>query len=202
MEKQTETYRYKDFEVFKLTLAMPPLEQTIETRKLGGGKTSKYLKIEVIQATADRLFRTWEVMDEKYMNVLNEVVCTVKISAVPDYPNADIMVFTGSASKPIQCEAKSDPAAFPVGKFTNALEYCLPASKSEAIGDAFGVLGNIFGRNLNRKASNDFGFNLSYGKPKDKVEIVEDEAREGEEPELAKELPNQEQKEENQDVPF
>lgn len=157
-------YRYKDFEAYKIALAKAPLSEWILTRSLGGGKSSTYMPIEISEALADMFFRTWEVRDEKYMNVLNEIVSTVKINALPDYPGADYITFSGSASKPVQCDAKSEVYLFPKGKKTNALEYCLPAVRSDAIGNALETLGNVFGRNLSRKADNNFGFNLSYKK--------------------------------------
>jgi hypothetical protein len=167
MEGKTEFYRYKDFEAYKIALTKPPQSDWLKNRELGGNKKSNYQPIEIIEAIADRVFREWYVMDEKYMNVLNEVVCTVKINALPDYPGADWIQFTGSASKPVQAASGSKPEEFPKGKLSNALQYCLPAVRSDAIGCAFEVLGNLFGRNVNRAASNDFGFDVSYKKPKE-----------------------------------
>ena len=40
---------------------------------------------------------------------------------------------------------------FPANKHKNAIQYCLPASRSEAIGNALETIGNVFGRNLNRE---------------------------------------------------
>ena len=164
MEQMVDFFRYKGIEQFKKTLASAPDERWFKTRNLGGGKVATYIPIFIKEALADRLFRSWEIADEKYMNVLNEIVCTVKIIAIPDYPGAEHMSFTGSASKPVQCDSGSVVHEFPKGKKANALEYCLPAVRSEAIGNAFGTLGNIFGRNVDRSASNDFGFDLTYKK--------------------------------------
>lgn len=163
MEK-VEYYRYKDVEEFKKVLSGSPNEKWMKDRAIGGGKSARYEPIEIKEALADRVFRTWEVSDEKYMNVLNEIVCTVKIVAMPDYPDAEHMSFTGSASKPVQCDSGVKAHEFPKGKKANALEYCLPAVRSEAIGNALETLGNLFGRNVARRVSNDFGFDLSYNK--------------------------------------
>lgn len=166
--EKVESYRYKDFESYKVALSTPPPPAILKERSLGGNKTTTYEPIEVKQSFADVFFREWNVVDEKYFNILNEIVCTTKINALPDYPGADFITFTGSASKPIQIDAgtKTIPAfkpfEFPKGKKANALEYCLPAVRSEAIGNAFETLGNIFGRSLGRSVSNDFGFNVSY----------------------------------------
>ena len=162
--EKIEFYRFAGVESFKLALAAQPQDVWLKSRDIGGGKSAQYAPIQIKEAIADRMFRTWEVADEKYMNVLNEIVCTVKIIALPDYPGADHMSFTGSASKPVQCDSKSVAHEFPKGKKANALEYCLPAVRSEAIGNAFETLGNVFGRNVARAVSNDFGFDLKYKK--------------------------------------
>ena len=164
MSEIIEYYRYKDIEEYKLALTANPSASWLKERGLGGGKSAAYEPIEVKQALADRIFRNWEVCEEKYMNVLNEIVCTVKITALPDYPGGDHILFTGSASKPVQCDSGSKVDQFPKGKKANALEYCLPAVRSEAIGNALETLGNLFGRNVARSVSNDFGFSVKYKK--------------------------------------
>lgn len=172
MEEKVENYRYKDHEEYSLKLNRPPEEGWIKNRTIGGGRSIDYTSIEVKEAIADVIFREWNVVHENYVPVLNEIVGTVKIIALPDYPGADHITFTGSASKPIQCKAGSDPAEFPKGKLPNALQYCLPACRSDAIGCAFESLGNIFGRNVSREASNNYGFNLEY-KEKKNEEVPE-----------------------------
>ena len=164
MGEKIEYYRYKDIEEFKLALSANPSVKWMKDRNIGGGKSATYEPIEIKEALADRVFRSWEVCEEKYMNVLNEIVCTVKIIALPDYPGSDHMSFTGSASKPVQCDSGVKAEEFPKGKKANALEYCLPAVRSEAIGNALETLGNLFGRNVARSVSNDFGFDLKYKK--------------------------------------
>lgn len=165
MEQVTKEYfRFKDVEAYKLKLNSEPQDGWILTRELGGNKKTSYMPIEVKQALADTIFREWHVVEEKYFNMLNEIVCTVKINALPDYPNSDYITFTGSASKPIQTDSGCKAEEFPKGKKSNALEYCLPAVRSEAIGNALEVLGNVFGRNIGRSVSNNFGFKLEYKK--------------------------------------
>jgi len=161
-KEKEELYRYKDYEGFKKAITHKPPPSMLKSRSIGGNKKSFYQPIEVIETLADINFREWTVAHEVYMNVLNEIVCTVKINALPDYPGADYMTFTGSASKQITCEKNSLPEKFPIGKKGNAIQYNLPAVRSDAIGCAFETLGNLFGRNVNREASNDFGYDVSY----------------------------------------
>ncbi|MGB0881874.1 MAG: hypothetical protein ACPGSO_02895 [Vicingaceae bacterium] len=159
-----ELYRYKNVEEYKKTISVKPQERWFDSRNLGGGKSATYIPIAVKEALADRIFREWNVIDERHDVILNEIVYRVKIQALPDYPNAEHIFFTGTAAKPIQQHKDSSPESFPIGKKGNALEYCLPAARSEAIANALETLGNLFGRNVGRKVDNDFGFDLSYKK--------------------------------------
>ena len=89
MSEKTEQYRYPDFITFKKALSSKPPASMLKSRSLGAGKSAEYAPIQVIETLADVNFREWTVSDERYMNVLNEIVCTVKINALPDYPGAD-----------------------------------------------------------------------------------------------------------------
>lgn len=164
MEEKKEYFRFLNVEAYKVKLNSAPQDGWIIQRDLGGGKQANYIPIEMKEALADMIFREWHVVEEKYFNLFNEIVCTVKINALPDYPGADYITFTGSASKPIQTDKGSLVTEFPKGKKANALEYCLPAVRSEAIGNALEVLGNLFGRNVGRAASNNFGLKIEYKK--------------------------------------
>jgi hypothetical protein len=164
MSEIIESYRYENFEAWKVAITKGPPASLIKTRGLGGSKQSSYQPIEVTEALADMMFREWNVSDEKYFNIINEIVCTVKITALPDYPGADYMVFTGTASKPVTVDKGSDLTQFPKGKKANALQYNMPAVRSDAIGCAFETKGNLFGRNISRESTNDFGFDVSYEK--------------------------------------
>lgn len=162
-------YRFKDHEDYMIRLAGEPQEDNVKERSLGGSNVHCYLPIEVVEITADYVFREWHVIDEDFSNVLNELVCTVKIEATPDYPDAMPIRFTGSASKAIPADKGSKAEEFPLGKKTNALQYCLPAVRSDAIGCALESLGNVFGRNVSRKnASNDYSYDLKYENDEEK----------------------------------
>lgn len=135
-----------------------PNSNWIKERKIYGGKNSLHVPIEKIQALADIYFSEWNVVDEKYNTIANEVIGTVKIKALPSYPGAKFEYFTGSAAIPIQTDKGSKVKDFPKGKKSNALEYNLPSVRSRAIANAFSTKGNVFGRNLGRAVSVDFNF--------------------------------------------
>lgn len=152
----TTHFNFTNFDSWRDALNKAPNSKWILQRKLGGAKTSKYIPLFVQQALADTFFREFDVIEENYMVVSNEVLCTVKIHFLPDYPDSELRTMTGVAAKPIQQDANTPPSSFPTGKKANALEYNAPASRSAAVSNALTSFANIFGRNLNRDVRNDY----------------------------------------------
>lgn len=149
-------YNFSNDEEYKKALKASPKQDWVEKRSLGGSKKSSYIPLYIQTALADKLFQQWDVVDEDFRIVHNEIVYVVKIEYQPSYPGAELRRCTGVGAKPIQCDSSSVPSLFPKGKKTNALEYNAPAARSAAISNAFTTLGNIFGRNLNRNTNNNF----------------------------------------------
>lgn len=149
-------YKFTDKEGYQKFLNLAPMQEWVESRTLGGSKTSLFVPAHIAEGIADQIFLYWDLVDEKYSVVANEILCTVKIEYQPSYPGSDIRRCTGTAAKPIQMSSKSDPALFPKNKILNSLEYCAPSSQTAAIANAFKHLGNVFGRNLNRATVNNF----------------------------------------------
>lgn len=157
-EQIVEVFQYKDRESWIQAIQKSPLDSWMKSRDLGGGRTSKFIPLAIQQALADKLFREFDVVDENYQVVVNEVICTVKIQILPDYPHAEYRRITGTAAKPIQSVKGSSASAFPNGKLTNALEYVAPSARAAAMANALTTFGNVFGRNLNRDMSSNFSF--------------------------------------------
>ncbi len=133
-----EEYRFKDRKSYAEALDRFIMEDDVQERSLGDDKPKhRYLPIPLKDAIADYIFQYWNVIDEKYIPMDGFLVSTIKLVYVPDYPGADEIFCTGSA-------------AVLLNKAKNNLEFQLPSVRSEAIGNAFGSLGNIFGRNLSR----------------------------------------------------
>lgn len=155
--KMEDLYRFKNKQEYQQMLDIVILKNDIQKRSIGNGKIHKYFPIAIIEAIADYVFADWNVIDEKYNKLDNMLICTIKISFTPDYPAADENICTGSAAVLIQSNSK------------NALEYQLPAVRSEAIGKALGSLGNVFGRNLSRKLNKNTEINNEFSlRPKKK----------------------------------
>ena len=155
-EQIVEVYQYKDRESWIQALQKSPPDSWIKSRELGVGKKSKYIPLGIQQALADKFFRECDVVEEHYQVIVNEILCTVKISILPDYPYSEHRFITGTGSKPIQMDSGNSASKFPLGKKTNALEYNAPAARAAAMSNAFTTFANLFGRNLSREMATNF----------------------------------------------
>ena len=147
---------FKSFEKWKEALNKAPKNSWVKSRTLGGGKNSTYIPIPIQQALADIFFDEFDVYDEKYTQIENEILCTVKISVLPSFPDSEHRVISGTGAKPIAARSGSKPENFPKGKIPNSLEYCAPNARISAISNALETFGNIFGRNIGRAVSADY----------------------------------------------
>ena len=96
-----QVFNFKNREDWIQKLQESPKEEWLKKRTLGGGKTSIYVPLFIQEALADLFFRECDIIEEKYSVVVNEIVFTVKLSILPDYPDSEHRIITGSASKPI-----------------------------------------------------------------------------------------------------
>lgn len=163
-KKSKEKHNFTSRKKWQRALNAAPNKSMIKTRSLGGARKATYMPIEVQQALADYFFDEFDIIDSQFQLITNEILCTVKISVLPSYPNADHRIISGSGAKPVQCDSRAQIHQFPKGKKTNSLEYCAPAARSVAISNALITFANIFGRNLGRTVS--AGFNFTDNKRK------------------------------------
>ena len=149
-----QKFRFRNREHYLKELNNSMSEESVMTRDLGGGRTSQYYPIYLQQALADVFFRKHNFIHAEYKEIQNELTAYVKLVYVPDYPDAEEEMTFGVASTSIQMDADSAVSDYPKKKKPNALEYCFPKVMSRAEGNAYSRIGNIFGRNLNRKVGN------------------------------------------------
>jgi len=152
-----EYYHFKDYKDWFEHLQEAPNETWIDKRDLGS-KKSLFVPLWRQQAVADLFFKEFDVVEEKYQEIKNEILCTVKIQFLPSYPHSEYRYMTGTGAKPIQQSKGSLASQYPDGKITNAVEYNAGAARAAAISNALNTFGNIFGRNLNRKTSDNFSY--------------------------------------------
>lgn len=150
MEQIQEQYRFTSREAYlkHLDMVLPP--SCIQKRKIGNS-TKDYYPIAIQESKAHEIFHYWNIIDEKYQTIANELICTVKLEYMPSYPGADVHTCTGTGSNAIEMSSGSKCSDFPNNKSLNALDKNLGSARSKAIGCALGSLGNIFGQNLSRK---------------------------------------------------
>lgn len=150
-----EKFKFPDREAYLKAMDSILPEDFEQQRKLGGGKVHIYYPVAIKEAVADDIFHCWNVVSEEYQLIANELIAKVKLIYTPGYNGAEEQFCTGSAAIPVQMDSGSKVTDFPAKKKINALEYNMPAVRSEAIGVALTSLGNIFGRNLSRKVNKD-----------------------------------------------
>lgn len=148
-EETTETYRFANRESWFDALQEAPSEKWIKTRDLSGSKKSRYIPLGIQEALADLFFRECDIIDNEIGYVNNQIVCRLKMSILPNYPNAEHRIIAGVGARVMT-------------KAGNSLEYGAASAQSAAKSNAFMNFANVFGRNLNR------GFNdgFSYAKSK------------------------------------
>lgn len=146
MSKETViNHRFESHATWKKALQEAPNSKLIKTRDLGKGKTSRYVPLGIQEALADLFFREFDIIDADVVVEGTQILAQVKISILPDYPNAEHRIISGVGARVMT-------------KAGNSLEYGARSAKNAAKSEALTDFGNIFGRNLNR----DFVDNFSY----------------------------------------
>ena len=148
----TENYQFGSRKEWLEKINEAPAPSLIKSRSLGSGKSSRYVSLGIQEALADMFFRECDIMDNVLEVYNNQAIIRVKLSVLPNYPNAEHRIISGIGAKMIT-SAK------------NSLEYGAPASQSAAKSNALTNFANIFGRNLNREFSDGFTFIKKTVKP-------------------------------------
>ena len=144
-KETTEIYQFGSRKEWLEKLTEAPTSSLIKSRSIGSGKNSRYVPIGVQEALSDIFFRECDIIDTVIEIFNNQIIVRVKMSVLPNYPNAEHRIISGIGAK-MMTSAK------------NSLEYGAPASQAAAKSNALTNFGNIFGRNLNREFSDGFTF--------------------------------------------
>lgn len=148
-KESTEVYQFESRQEWLESLQEAPNPSLIKTRSLGSGKTSRYVPLGIQEALSDMFFRECDLIDNTIEVFNNQIIVRVKMSVLPNYPNAEHRIISGIGAK-MMTSAK------------NSLEPGAPSTQAAAKSNALTNFGNIFGRNLNR----DFSDGFSFIKPK------------------------------------
>lgn len=155
-------------------LNQEPKEAWIRTNKFANN--SKYLPIARVEWLLTRIYVQWYTEVLRVDLVANSIAVTVRLHYLN--PVTGAWAFTdGVGASRMQVESGKGATDFMFLK-DNAVEIGLPKAKTEAIKDAAGDLGRLFGRDLNRKDAPEYASLLGQfdSDSLDEMEIAEVEA--------------------------
>ena len=138
--------------LFKLWLNQAPNPTWIKKLPVGGGKESDYLPIECVEHLLTTLMVSWAVEVKQVIYHFNVVNVTVRLHYVSPIDNKAYWQDGTAGFEMYQSEK------------TNAIDRSARSASQNAetfaIKDAAEKIGNIFGKNLNRKMQFDYSASL------------------------------------------
>lgn len=112
-------------------------------------KNVKYMPIEKVEFLLTRIFQQWRVEVISYNQLFNSVACHVRLHYLNPI-SGEWQYHDGLGAVGIQTDAGKAASDLTAIK-QDAVMKALPAAESYAIKDAAEKLGELFGKNLNRK---------------------------------------------------
>ena len=113
-----------------------------------------YMPIESIEWLLTKIFQKWRVEVKSTQLVLNAITVSVRLHYMHPISN-EWEWQDGVGAMKVQVDKGSSASNLQAIK-PDAIQMALPAAKSFAIKDAADHIGNVFGRNLNRKNAQAF----------------------------------------------
>lgn len=132
---------------FKKALNVNPPKTWVKTNKYANN--SEYIPIDKVEALLDCIFQEWQV-EIKEVKQLAQSICAIVRLHYKDPISNEWRYHDGVGATPIKTEKDAD--ASDMSKIiSSAIATGAPSAVSYAIKDAADHLGNLFGKNLNRK---------------------------------------------------
>lgn len=129
----------------------PPAEWV---KKNKYANNSLYLPIERIEFLLKRIFKDYKIEVREVKEMFNGVATTVRLH-YKNPINGEWYFHDGVGAGEIQTKSGASPADMAkINK--NAIQMCVPISRSEALKNAAKTFGRIFGSDLNRKQKQDY----------------------------------------------
>jgi hypothetical protein len=150
-----ELIKFEQMDKFLEFINQEPPSNWLESHPLASGV--KYLPIDKVELMLTEIFQEWRIELLREGQLLNSVYTAIRLHY--KHPINGWTFQDGIAAVPIKT-AKGKNASDMAAILNDAIQTGLPASESFAIKDAADKIGNIFGRNINRK--NTIAFNPSY----------------------------------------
>lgn len=144
---------------FNLLLNQQPPQSWVKEHPFAKGV--KYISVDKIEFLLTRIFQEWRCEVIEYKQLFNSISCHIRLH----YKNpvtGEWSYQDGVAAVDVQTKAGASPAELDKIN-SNAVMKALPSAKSYALKDAAELLGDLFGKNLNRKDV--LAFTGAYDKP-------------------------------------
>ena len=90
-----EIYQFASRKEWLEKLTEAPNASLVKSRSLGSGKTSRYVPIGIQEALCDMFFRECDLIDNVLEVYNNQIIVRVKMSVLPNYPNAEHRIISG-----------------------------------------------------------------------------------------------------------
>lgn len=144
----TQKDLFDNFKKFNDAINKQQDKKHIKTNVLA--QNSQYIPIGIIEKTLDEVFTgLWSTRNVKIYHMLNSVVCELELQVMMPH-NGVVISRIGVGAVPIQLK-KGEKEITPDTINPMALQMNIPSAKSYALSNAAQSLGELFGRNLNRR---------------------------------------------------
>ncbi len=149
----------------KTLLNQPPPKAWVYKNKYANN--SEYLPIGKVEYLLDKIFQDWKVEVLEYRTIFNSVTVSIRLHYVNPL-TGQWMYHDGVGAKELQTQSGTGTLKQDFSNINKgAVEMALPIAKTAAIKDAADHLGQLFGRDLNRKDTVEY--KQTYSKPVDSV---------------------------------
>ena len=132
---------------FNLLLNQQPPQNWVKEHPFAKGV--KYIPVDKIEFLLTRIFQEWKCEVIEYKQLFNSVSCHIRLH-YKNPVNGEWSYHDGVAAVDVQTKSGASPAELDKIN-SNAVMKALPSAKSYALKDAAELLGDLFGKNLNRK---------------------------------------------------
>ena len=150
----------------KKALNVNPPKSWVKSNKYANG--AEYIPIDKVEALLDCIFQEWQV-EIKEVKQLAQSICAIVRLHYKDPINNEWRYHDGVGATPIKTEKDAD--ASDMSKIlSSAIQTGAPSAVSYAIKDAADHLGNLFGKNLNRKDTIDGSMSIYSNAEKNAAE--------------------------------
>lgn len=143
----------RKLQTFSERINSKPQKESIQKNKFAND--SKYIPMSHIEMTLDEYyFGLWSIDKFEYKVIANEIVGSLELSVFHPVSRTWLRR-TGAGAVQVKVKKNTDPMDIR-NKIQNALVMDFPKLKAECLKNAAKSLGTIFGRDLNRKVTDEY----------------------------------------------